>query len=115
MPTVNAEITFMVYGQNGSGKIQKRTLELESQDFIACTSSNRDKNEELKAWTKTLFPTAKEVKIQSAIQLKKEDTSSKKSKSKKSKKQKKSVFKGNILFLPFRIIYRILGWIFRNA
>ncbi len=35
MSTVKAEVTFMVYGQNGSGKIEKRTLELSHQDFIA--------------------------------------------------------------------------------
>lgn len=69
MSSVNAEITFMVYGQNGSGKIEKRTMELSNQDFIACTSSNRDKNEQLKSWAKMMFPTAKEVKIQTARRL----------------------------------------------
>ena len=110
MSTVKAEITFMVYGQNGSGKIQKRVMELEHQDFIACTSSNRDKNEQLISWTRTLFPTAKEVKIQTARQIQEKEV-----KSKKATKPKKSVFKGNPIFLPFRIVFRMLGWIFRNA
>jgi hypothetical protein len=65
--TVKAEITFMVYGQNGSGKIEKRTLELSHQDFTACSSSNRDKNEGLKSWAKNMFPSAKDVKIQTII------------------------------------------------
>lgn len=69
MSTVKAEITFMVYGQNGVGKIEKRVLELGHQDFIACTSSNRDKNEHLKSWSKALFPTSKNVKIQTARRL----------------------------------------------
>ena len=67
--TVKAEITFMVYGQNGSGKIEKRTMDLSHQNFIACTSSNRDKNESLKSWAKMMFPTAKDVKIQTARRL----------------------------------------------
>lgn len=67
--TVNAEITFMVYGQNGTGKIEKRTMELSHQDYIACTSSNRDKNEQLKSWAKSMFPTARDVKIQTARKL----------------------------------------------
>lgn len=54
----------MVYGQNGSGKIEKRIMELSHQDFIACTSSNREKNDQLKSWSKNLFPTSKDVKIQ---------------------------------------------------
>lgn len=69
MSTVKAEVTFMVYGQNGSGKIEKRTMDLSHQDFIACTSSARDNNEQLKSWAKTMFPTSKEVKIQSARKL----------------------------------------------
>jgi hypothetical protein len=69
MLSVNAEITFMVYGQNSTGKVEKRTMELSHQDFIACTSSNRDKNEQLKSWAKMMFPSAKEVKIQTARRL----------------------------------------------
>lgn len=34
---------------------------------------------------------------------------------KKTNGKKKSDFKGNPLFLPFRIVFRMLGWIFRNA
>lgn len=69
MSTVKAEITFMVYGQNSVGKIEKKVLELGHQDFIACTSSNRDKNQQLKNWSKALFPASKDVKIQTARRL----------------------------------------------
>lgn len=67
--TVTAEITFMVYGQNGAGHIEKRVMELDIQDYTACTSSNREKNEALKAWAKGLFPSSKDVKIQTARKL----------------------------------------------
>ena len=66
---VNTEIVFMVYGQNGSGKIEKRILQLSHQDYIACTSSNRNNDEKLKNWAKNMFPTAKDVKIQTARKL----------------------------------------------
>ena len=111
MSTVKAEITFMVYGQNGVGKIQKRILELEHQDFIACTSSNRDKNEQLNVWAKNMFPTAQKVKIQTASKI----VETAKNVSKKTERKKKSVFRGNPIFLPFRIIWYLIRRIWRLA
>ena len=67
---ITAEVTFMVYGQNGVGKIEKRTMELSQQDFTACTGTNRNNNENLKRWAMNMFPTAKDVKIQT---IKKKD------------------------------------------
>ncbi|NCP52495.1 MAG: hypothetical protein GW817_09505 [Flavobacteriales bacterium] len=66
--TKTAEITFMVYGQNGTGHIQKRVMELSQQDFTACTRGG----ENLKQWTSTLFPTAKKVQIKSIREIKPE-------------------------------------------
>ncbi len=65
MPSpIKAEVTFMVYGQNGSGHIEKKTLELQVEDYIACSSPNgRDK---LSSWAKMMFPSAKNVIIQGA-------------------------------------------------
>lgn len=62
--TRKAEISFMVYRQNGVGGIERRTLEMNSTDFISCTSSNREKNSQLKSWAMNQFPGAKDVKIQ---------------------------------------------------
>ena len=62
--TINAELTFMVYQQRGAGRIEKRTMELSLQDYTACTSSNRNDNNQLKSWAKNMFPTAYDVKIQ---------------------------------------------------
>ena len=64
--TITAEISFMVFGQNGAGHIEKRVIEMDIQDYTACTDSNREKNAALKSWAKSMFPTAKDVKIQTA-------------------------------------------------
>lgn len=63
--TIKAEITFMVYQQKGAGRIEKRTMEMSQQDYIACTSSRKnDDNSPMKSWAKNLFPSAYDVKIQ---------------------------------------------------
>jgi len=69
MALIKTEIIFMVYGQNGVGTTEKRILELTPQEFTACTSSSREKNENLKHWAKTMFPTSKEVKIITARKI----------------------------------------------
>lgn len=65
--TVKAEVTFMVYRTNGTGHTEKRIMELTDYDFNACNRA--DRNEKLKGWLITLFPAAKEVKIQTTRRI----------------------------------------------
>lgn len=118
MASITAEITFMVYSQNGVGRIEKRTMELSNQDFSACTSSLRDKNEQLIQWAFTLFPTARKVHIQGArkIEIKKEPN--KKRIVSKESSPNQSIFRTPIWLIPFRIIgaffkllWRIFMWL----
>ncbi len=68
MPSpVKAEVIFMVYGQNGSVHIEKRALELQVEDYIACSSPTG--REKLSSWAKIFFPSAKDVKIQGAKKI----------------------------------------------
>ena len=66
--SVKAEVSFLVY-HNGIGRIEDRTMELSDQDYTACSSSDRNDNEQLKSWAKMMFPTAEDVKIQYVTQL----------------------------------------------
>lgn len=67
MATIKAEVTFMVYSQNGVGRPEKRQMELTFEDFTNCTSSLG--KEKLRPWAKMLFPSAKDVKIQGARKI----------------------------------------------
>ena len=106
MAVVKTEVTFMVYRQNGTGKLETRIMDLTAQDYIACTSSNRRKNPKLLAWGLSLFPSAKEVKIQSVKEYKEKKVFKKKDK--KQVKETKSIFRAPYLFVPFRLLYWIL-------
>lgn len=112
MSSITAEVTFMVYSQNGVGRPEKRILELTHQDYIACSSSNRDKNEQLKNWGKMMFPTAKDVRIQGAKRIYPEKTKVKEQvKTKPSKNSNSSSGCMTIFLFPFKAII----WFFKFA
>lgn len=117
MTSITAEVTFMVYSQNGVGRPEKRILELTHQDYIACSSSNRDKNEQLKSWGKMMFPTAKDVRIQGAKRIYPEKTKAREVNKSKNLKSKTANSSGSsfgcmaILLFPFKLII----WFFKFA
>lgn len=115
--TKKTEVTFMVYGKNGTGKIEKKFFDLTANERIACSSSNRDKNNELMSWARNQFLDAKDVKIITAREITETPTIEKRTKTEPKNIQKPKK-KSNgisfvsiitwILFFPFKLIWKIL-------